>query len=130
MQRKRTDSTRRYQCARLICAYMHPRTMQKAVVTSRDVSAFPHRSLRYMRSISVFLNFLYTDRIHKSCFGFYIPGTSPLPKCGYPHHYTIGFISGARDGPDMRPDHIPAGSERRRMWCAPFDHVRQVCRLV
>jgi hypothetical protein len=92
----RTDSGRRYECARLICAYLLARKMSRAVVTSRDIALFHHLSRKSSQSISAMLNFLYTNRIRESRFGFYIMGTSPFGKYDYPHHYTIELIDEAR----------------------------------
>jgi hypothetical protein len=96
MRQIRTDSTRRYQCAYLICAYLLAKNKIRAVVTSREIALFHHLSRKSSRSISAMLNFLYTNRIRESRFGFYILGTSPLRKCDYPHHYTIELIDEAR----------------------------------
>jgi hypothetical protein len=92
----RTDATRRYQCAHFICAYLLARKISRAVVTSRDIALFHHLSRKSSQSISAMLNFLYTNRIRESRFGFYIIGTSPFRKYDYPHHYTIELIDGAR----------------------------------
>jgi hypothetical protein len=96
MGRVRTDSTRRYQCAHLICSYLLSTKKIQAVVTSRDIARFHHLSQKSSKSISAMLNFLYTNHIRESRFGFYILGTSPFRKCDYPHHYTIEHIDGAR----------------------------------
>lgn len=92
----RTDSTRRYQCAFLICAYLLAHKKIRAVVTSRDIALFHHLSRKSSQSISAMLNFLYTNQIRESRFGFYILGTSSFRKCDYPHHYTIELIDEAR----------------------------------
>jgi hypothetical protein len=92
----RTDSTRRYQCAHLICAYLLSRKTHRAVVTSRDIARYHHLSKKASQSISALLNFLYTNRIRESRFGFYIMGTTPFSKYDYPHHFTIELIDGAR----------------------------------
>jgi hypothetical protein len=42
------------------------------------------------------LNFLYTNRIRDSRFGFYIMGTLPFRKSDYPHRFTIELIDEAR----------------------------------
>ena len=91
-----TDSTRRYKCARLICAYLLSQNLIRAVVTSRDITVFHHLSEKSSRSVSAMLNFLYTNRIREPRFGFYIHGTSPFGKCDYPHHYIIELIDDAR----------------------------------
>jgi hypothetical protein len=96
MKHNRTDSTRRYQCAHLICAYMLSKKKIRAVVSSRDVALFHNLSRKSSQSISAMLNFLYTNRIRESRFGFYIMGTSPFRKYDYPHHYTIELIDEAR----------------------------------
>lgn len=92
----RTDSTRRYQCAHLICAYLLSKKKIHMVVTSREIARFHHLSRKASQSISAMLNFLYINQIRESRFGFYILGTSPLKKCDYPHHFTIELIDGAR----------------------------------
>ncbi|MCK9580765.1 MAG: hypothetical protein M0Q92_10005 [Methanoregula sp.] len=96
MRRNRTDSTRRYECAHLICTYMLSRKMNRAVVTSREIALFHNLSRKSSQSISAMLNFLYTNHIRESRFGFYIMGTAPFHKCDYPHHYTIELIDEAR----------------------------------
>jgi len=92
----RTDSTRRYQCAHHICACLLSHKKRRAVVTSRDIALFHHLSRKSSQSISAMSNFLYTNQIRESRFGFYILGTSPFRKCDYPHHYTIELIDKAR----------------------------------
>jgi len=66
------------------------------VVTAREVAQFHHLSWESCRSISALLNFLYTNRIRETRFGFYIMGTAPFLKTDYPHHYTIELIDQAR----------------------------------
>ena len=96
MRQIRTDSTRRYQCAHLICAYLLANKKLRAVVTSREIALFHHLSRKSSQSISAMLNFLYTNQIRESRFGFYIMGTTPFRKCDYPHRYTIELIDEAR----------------------------------
>jgi hypothetical protein len=96
MGRIRTDSTKRYQRADLICACLLSKKKIRAVVTSRDIARFHHLSRRSSRSISAMLNFLYTNQIRTSRFGFYIHAPSPFRKCDYPHRYTIELIDEAR----------------------------------
>jgi len=92
----RTDSAQRYRCARLICTFLLSQKMHQAVVTSQDIARFHHLSREASRSISAMLNFLYSNRIRESRFGFYIQGTRPYRKCDYPHHFTIELIDEAR----------------------------------
>ncbi len=92
----RTDSTRRYQCAHLICSYLVGNNITRAVVTAREIALFHHLSGKSSQSISAMLNFLYTNRIRQTRFGFYIMGTAPFKKSDYPHHYTIELIDEAR----------------------------------
>jgi hypothetical protein len=96
MRQIRTDSTRRYQCAHLICAYLLANKKIRAAVTSREIALFHHLSRKSSQSISAMLNFLYTNHIRESRFGFYIMGTAPFRKCDYPHRYTIELIDEAR----------------------------------
>ena len=96
MKHNRTDSTKRYQCASLICTYLLSRNLHRAVVTSREIALFHHLSRKASQSVSAMLNFLYTNRIRESRFGFYIRGTCPFPKYDYPHHYSIELIDEAR----------------------------------
>ena len=96
MRQVRTDSTRRYECAHLICAYLLSQKKIRAVITSREIALFHHLSRKSSQSISAMLNFLYTNQIRESRFGFYIQGTSPFRKCDYPHHYSIELIDEAR----------------------------------
>lgn len=92
----RTDSTRRYQCAHIICAYLIAKKKIRAVVTSREIALFYHLSRKSSQSISAMMNFLYTNQIRESRFGFYIMGTAPFRKYDYPHRYTIELIDEAR----------------------------------
>ena len=92
----RTGSTRRYECAHLICAYLRSQKKIQLVVTSQEIARFHHLSRKASQSISAMLNFLYTNQIRESRFGFYILGTCPLKKCDYPHHFTIELIDDAR----------------------------------
>ena len=78
MGHRRTDSGRRYTCAHLICAYLLTNHITRAVVTARDISQFHHLSWRSSRAISALLDFLYTNRIRETRFGFYILGTAPF----------------------------------------------------
>ncbi len=96
MGHMRTDSTRRYQCAHLICSYLLRKKITRAAVTSREIALFLNLSRKSSQSISAMLNFLYTNRIREPRFGFYIMGTSPFRKCDYPHRYTIELIDEAR----------------------------------
>ena len=96
MRQIRTDSTRRYHCAHLICAYLLANKKIRAAVTSREIALFHHLSRKSSQSISAMLNFLYTNHIRESRFGFYIMGTAPFRKCDYPHRYTIELIDEAR----------------------------------
>ena len=92
MGHRRTDSKRRYTCAHLICAYLLTKKITRAVVTARDIAQFHHLSWTSSRSISAMLNFLYTNQIRETRFGFYILGTIPFKKIDYPHHYTISVL--------------------------------------
>jgi hypothetical protein len=92
----RTDSTRRYQCAHLICAYLLAHKKTRAAVTSREIALFHHLSRKSSQSISAMLNFLYTNQIRESRFGFYILGTAPFRKYDYPHRYMVELIDEAR----------------------------------
>jgi hypothetical protein len=96
MGRVRTDSTRRYQCASLICDYLLKKNITHANVTARDIAKFHHLTGKSSQSISAMLNFLYSNRIRESRFGFYILGTLAFKKVDYPHHYSIELIDGAR----------------------------------
>jgi len=96
MGHRRTDSNRRYTCAHLICAYLLTKHITRAVVTARDIAQFHHLSWAASRSISAMLDFLYTNRIRETRFGFYIMGTAPFKKTDYPHRYTIELIDEAR----------------------------------
>lgn len=95
MGHRRTDSTQRYDYARLICAYLLCNNLTRADVTARDIAQFHHLAGGSSRSISALLNFLYSNGIRKTRFGFYIMGTAPFKKSDYPHHYTIELIDQA-----------------------------------
>ena len=96
MTGNRTGSTRRYECAHLICTYLLSRNVSRAIVTSQEIALFHHLSRKSSQSISAMLNFLQKNNIRQARFGFYILGASPLRKCNYPHHYTIELIDEAR----------------------------------
>jgi hypothetical protein len=96
MGRIRTDSTKRYYCASLICEYLLRKNITRADVTARDIAKYHHLSGRSSQSISAMLNFLYSNRIRETRFGFYIMGTQAFKKRDYPHHYIIQLIDGAK----------------------------------
>jgi hypothetical protein len=96
MGRIRTDSTKRYHCASLICEYLLRKNITHADVTARDIANFHHLSRKSSQSISAMLNFLYSNRIRETRFGFYILGTLAFKKVDYPHRYSIELIDGAR----------------------------------
>jgi len=58
-------------------------------------AAYHHLSRKSSQSISAMLNFLYSNRIRESRFGFYISGTLAFKKVDYPHRYSIELIDGA-----------------------------------
>ena len=92
----RTDSKKRYLYASLICNYLLKKNITRADVTARDIAKFHHLPDKACRSISAMLNFLYSNRIRETRFGFYILGTLAFKKIDYPHHYIIQLIDGAR----------------------------------
>ena len=69
--------------------------ISRAVVSARDIAQFHHLQKKSSKSISALLNFLYSNRIRDTRFGFYIRGTAPFKKCDYPHYYTIELIDEA-----------------------------------
>jgi hypothetical protein len=95
MGHMRTDSTKRYHCASLICDYLLKQHVTRADVTAKDIAAYHHLSRKSSQSISAMLNFLYSNRIRESRFGFYILGTIAFKKVDYPHRYSIELIDGA-----------------------------------
>ena len=92
----RMDSKKRYVCASLICDYFLKKNIRHAAVTAGDIAMYHHLTGESRRSISAFLNYLYSNRIRKAGFGFYILGTLALSKSDYPHRFTIELIDGAR----------------------------------
>jgi hypothetical protein len=96
MGHMRTDSKQRYQLASLICDYLLKKNITQADVTARDIAKFHRLSGKASRSISAMLNFLYSNRIRETRFGFYILGTLAYKKVDYPHRYSIELIDGAR----------------------------------
>jgi hypothetical protein len=92
----RTDSKKRYHYASLICDYLLKKNITRAEVTARDIAKYHHLTGKSSQSISAMLNFLYSNRIRETRFGFYILGTLAFKKVDYPHHYTIELIDGAR----------------------------------
>ena len=85
----RTDSGKRYLCASLICSYLLRNNITRADVTARDIAQFHNLSAKSVKPISAMLNFLYSNRIRETRFGFYILGTLAFKKSEYPHHYNI-----------------------------------------
>jgi hypothetical protein len=96
MGHRKANSSRRYNCAHLICTYLLQNHLSRAYVTSREIAKFHHLSRKSSQSISAMLNFLYSNRIRETRFGFYILGTAPFKKSDYPHHYTIELIDQAK----------------------------------
>ncbi len=96
MGHRRTDSTKRYQYASLICDYLLKKNITRADVTARDIATYHHLSGKASQSISAMLNFLYSNRMRETRYGFYIMGTQAFKKSDYPHHYIIQLIDGAR----------------------------------
>jgi hypothetical protein len=92
----RTDSSTRYHCASLICDYFLSKNITHADVSARDIAKYHHLTGKTCRSLSAFLNYLYSNRIRKVGFGFYILGTLAFSKSDYPHRFTIELIDGAR----------------------------------
>ena len=92
----RTDSNKRYYYASLICDYLLRKNITRADVTARDIAAFHNLTGKASQSISAMLNFLYSNRIRDTRFGFYIMGTLAFKKSDYPHHYIVQLIDGAR----------------------------------
>jgi hypothetical protein len=96
MGHMRTDSNQRYHFASLICDYLLKKHITRADVTARDIAKFHHLSGKSSQSISAMLNFLHSNRIRETRFGFYIMGTRAYKKIDYPHRYSIELIDGAR----------------------------------
>lgn len=96
MGHMRTDSTKRYHCASLICDYFLQKNITHADVSAHDIATYHHLTGESCRSISAFLNYLYSNRIRKVGFGFYILGTLAFSKSDYPHRFSIELIDGAR----------------------------------
>jgi hypothetical protein len=96
MGNRRTDSKKRYHYASLICNYLLKKKITRADVTAREIANFHHLSGKSSQSISAMLNFLYSNRMRETRFGFYIMGTQPFKKSDYPHHYIIQLIDGGR----------------------------------
>jgi len=96
MGHMRTDSGQRYHFASLICDYLLKKNITHADVTARDIAKFHHLSGKASQSISAMLNFLHSNRIRETRFGFYILGTLAYKKVDYPHRYSIQLIDGAR----------------------------------
>ena len=96
MGHMRTDSTQRYHLASLICDYLLKKKITHAEVTARDIAKFHHLSGKTSQSISAMLNFLYSNHIRETRFGFYILGTLAYKKVDYPHRYAITLIDGAK----------------------------------
>lgn len=91
----RTNSTQRYNCAHLVCTYLLMTHISSADVTAREIAQFHRLEANISQSISAMLNFLYSNRLRDTRFGFFMRGTTPFKKCDYPHHYTIELIDEA-----------------------------------
>jgi len=96
MGHMRMDSEQRYYFASLICDYLLKKHITHAEVSARDITRFHHLKGGSCRSISSLLNFLYSNRIRRAGFGFYILGTQAFSKSDYPHRFKIELIDGAR----------------------------------
>ena len=96
MGHMRTDSRTRYHYASLICDYFLTKNITHADVSARDIAKYHHLTGKNCRSLSAFLNYLYSNRIRKEGFGFYISGTLAFSKSNYPHRFSIELIDGAR----------------------------------
>ena len=96
MGHRRTDSGRRYTCVHRICAYLLTNPITRAVVSVRDIAQFHHVSLKSSRSISAMPDFMYTNRIRESRFGFSILGTAPFLENRLSPQYTIELIDQGR----------------------------------
>jgi len=92
----RTGSKKRYHLASLICDYLLKKNITHADVTARDIAKFHHLYGKSSQSISAMLNFVYSNRIRETRFGFYIMGTLAFKKVDYPHRYSIELIDGAQ----------------------------------
>jgi len=84
----RTDSKKRYYYASLICDYLLKKNITQADVIARDIAKYHHLTGKSSQSISAMLNFVYSNRIRETRFGFYILGTLAFKKVDYPHRYT------------------------------------------
>lgn len=96
MGHMRTGSKQRYHLAALICDYLLANHITRAEVTAREIADFHHLSGKSSQSISAMLNFIYSNRIRDTRFGFYIMGTLAFKKVDYPHRYSIELIDGAQ----------------------------------
>ncbi len=92
----RTDSTKRYLYASLVCDYFLKKNITHAEVSAREISTYHQLTHESCRAISAFLNYLYSNRIRKAGFGFYISGTLAFAKRDYPHRFSIELIDRAR----------------------------------
>jgi hypothetical protein len=71
-------SANRYVYARLICEYLTRKKITQARVTAREIARFHNLDAGSSRSISALLNFLSSNGIRKSCFGFYMMSGIPI----------------------------------------------------
>ena len=57
----RTDSQTRYHYASLICDYFLKKNITHADVSARDIAKYHHLTGKNCRSLSAFLNYLYSE---------------------------------------------------------------------
>jgi hypothetical protein len=95
MGHKRTDSTKRYYYASLICAYLAWNNMKQAKVTAKDIVEFHQLPGKAVYSLSSFLNYLYNKGANDARFGFYTFRSHPFKKSDYPHYYTVKLADGS-----------------------------------
>lgn len=96
MGHRRTDAKSRYHWASLVCDYLIRKNITRADVTAGDIANFHHLSDKSSKSLSAFLNVVYSNRTRKARFGFYILGTLAYKKVNYPHRFSIELIDGAK----------------------------------
>ena len=79
-----------------LSAIIYSRKILRGLTLPHGISQNTITYRQIFPSISAMLNFLYSNRIRETRFGFYIMGTQAFKKSDYPHHYIIQLIDGAK----------------------------------
>jgi hypothetical protein len=86
----------RFDTAHLVCRYLKAQNINRADVTARDIASYHQMPGTDVPPISALLNFLQRNHVRKERYGFFVSGIQASRKTGYPRHFTIELMDGAR----------------------------------